>query len=348
MKKRLLSWLACPACRSSDLRLDTVKTKTCAAFEGHFNETEIQDGVDVDRKEQQVVIEGAIFCGDCGSVYPVKDGIPRMMVPGSAPGPTSRHADTTVDIARPEWELNFQDLARPLKPNDFLGKLVLDAGCGFGRHTFFAARYGAEVVGMDSSLDGVTAAYRNIAHLARAHVIQADVYNPPFREETFDLAYSFGVMHHLKEPKEAFRTLGLILKPGGRLSLWVYGPRQGVALRMSDLVRGVAADMDPDQLLGLCGAIARGLRVFSHTPYKMLHHLPLARDVVSHLPVHDHHQWAFDVVVADIYDRLRIPVHHWFKGEELERMLTDDGYADIQVSRRVRNNETFRATGIRR
>ena len=88
--------------------------------------------------------------------------------------------------------------------------------------------------------------------------------------------------------------------------------------------------------------------MFSHTPYRMLRHVPLAREVVTRLPVHDHHQWPFDVVVADVYDRLRFPVYQWFKGEELERMFSDDGYADVTVTRRVRNNETFRATGIRR
>jgi spermidine synthase len=114
------------------------------------------------------------------------------------------------------------------------------------------------------------------------------------------------------------------------------------------MVRGVTTDLSAPQLEGVSRAIARVLRLFSHTPYRLLRHVPVAREVVSHLPVHDHHQWTFDVVVADVYDRLRIPVHHWFTREELEQMLTDDGYADVQVTRRVRNNETFRATGLRR
>ena len=293
-------------------------------------------------------MEGALHCGDCAMVYPIRKGIPHMLLPDSKPGPDSRHAETFVDVARPEWEENFRELCYPLKPEDFLGKLTLDAGCGFGRHTFFAARYGSEVVGIDSSLDGVKAAYRNTSHLARAHVILGDVYNPPFRDEVFDLTYSFGVLHHLERPLEAFKVLGATVKPGGRFSVWVYGPRQGVALSANNWVRGVTTNLSPTQLEGVSRTIARGLRLFSHTPYRALRHLPVARDLVSHLPVHDHHKWTFDVVVADVYDRLRIPVHHWFTGEELEGLLADDGYADVQVTRRVRNNETFRATGVRR
>jgi SAM-dependent methyltransferase len=348
VKYRLLSWLCCPGCRSEDLRLETFSARTTLVTRGHFEQQENPPGVDLERGEEQEVIEGALHCGGCVEVFPIRGGIPRMMLSDSVAGPPSRHNETPLDVGRPEWEQNFQDLAKPLAPEDFLGKLVLDAGCGFGRHTFFAARYGAEVVGMDSSASGVEAAHRNTSHLVRAHVVQADVYRPPFRDATFDLAYSFGVLHHLDRPLEAFKVLGEMVRPGGRLSLWVYGPRQGASLTVNKLLRGVTTEMTPEDLEGLSRGIARGLRLFSHTPYRLLRHIPVAHSVVSHLPIHDHHQWPFDVVVADIYDRLRTPVHHWFKGEELEQLFTDDGYADVLVTRRVRNNETFRATGIRR
>ena len=52
--------------------------------------------------------------------------------------------------------------------------------------------------------------------------------------------------------------------------------------------------------------------------------------------------------MADVYDRLRIPVKHWFTKEELEAWYADNGFADVHVTRRVRNNETFRALGTRR
>ena len=293
-------------------------------------------------------MEGSLHCGGCGTIYPIKAGVPRLMAPDSEQGPSSRHHETRIEADRVEWEQNFRDLASPLEPGDFLGKLVLDAGCGFGRHAFFAARYGAEVVAIDSSTDAVSAAFRNTESLARVHVVQADVYRPPFREDCFDIAYSFGVLHHLQDPVEAFKTLGELVRPGGRLSVWVYGPRQGITLAASEMMRGYTTEMEADRLEMVSAGIARALRVFSHTPYRMLRHVPLAREVVTRLPVHDHHQWPFDVVVADVYDRLRFPVYQWFKGEELERMFSDDGYADVTVTRRVRNNETFRATGIRR
>ena len=61
----------------------------------------------------------------------------------------------------PHWEENFRSYFEPLvKRDDFAGKLVLDAGCGFGRHAFYAAKFGAEVLAMDLS-EAVEAAYEN-------------------------------------------------------------------------------------------------------------------------------------------------------------------------------------------
>jgi indole-3-glycerol phosphate synthase len=54
------------------------------------------------------------------------------------------------------------------------------------------------------------------------------------------------------------------------------------------------------------------------------------------------------VVVADVYDRLRVPVTGYFTGEEIEGWYAEAGYADIRVTRRVRNTESFRGLGVRR
>jgi SAM-dependent methyltransferase len=39
----------------------------------------------------------------------------------------------------------------------------------------------------------------------------------------FDYAFSVGVLHHLPDPRQGFMSLASRVKPGGRLSAWVYG-----------------------------------------------------------------------------------------------------------------------------
>lgn len=348
MRRDLVNWLACPACGGAPLSLQADRVTTHTAYHAHLASGEACAGVDPETHVAEDVLEGSLTCGGCGRVYPVSNGIPRMLLDPEARPPQSAHAWTTFERAQREWETTFQDFMDPLGPDDFLGRLTLDAGCGYGRHACFAARYGAEVIAMDWSGDAVDATRRNTRDLFRVHVVQGDIHHPPFPEGTFDLVYCLGVLHHLDQPREVFRGLSSLLVQGGRLSTWVYGPRQGVAAAVTRSLRSATTRLSPENLHSLSRGVALGLRVFSHTPYRLLHGVPGGRAVVSHLPVHDHHRWPMDVVVADVYDRLRIPVTLTLTGEDLERWYEEEGYAAISVTRRVRNNETFRGTGVRR
>lgn len=349
MRYRLLRLLACPVCRDENLVLHTTRTRATSTWTGAWREDEQdQRGLALSEHTHTDILEGSLQCAGCARVYPIVDGIPRLMPDAAPSGPSSGHRWTTFDGTEPEYEENFRDMADPLQPSDFLGKVVLDAGCGFGRHAFYAARYGAEVVAMDSAPEAVASAQTNCERLNHVHVVQGDLRHPPFKPQAFDLVTCFGVLHHMQEPLQAFRTLGELVHPTGRVSLWVYGPRAGSAAVAVGALRGAANTMEDERLYGLSRAIATGLRLFSHTPYRVMRHVPVAGSVATHLPAHDHHKWPFPVVVADIYDRLRVPVTRTFKGEELEGWFAEEGYADIKVTRRVRNSESFRATGVRR
>lgn len=346
MKRRLLDWLACPACGEAKLSLTVDKAEKRRSYAGHWEPGEQVPGL-VDGTIEEI-LEGRIDCPTCAARYPIVGGIPRMMAPGTEAGPSTGHQWTQFANAVPEYEKNFLDIASPLKPSDFTGKLVLDAGCGFGRNALFAARYGAEVLAFDSSSEAVASCAANLGESTRAHVVQANIDHPPFRRGIFGLVFSYGVLHHVPDARATFATLGEMVEPGGSLSIWVYGPRQGLTRVATGALRGAAAAMTPEQLHTFSRAVAAGLRLFSHTPYRFLSPVPPFGWVLSHLPVHDHHRWPFDVVVADVYDRLRVPVTGYFRGEEIECWYADAGYANIQVSRRVANTESFRGLGTRR
>ena len=349
MKYRLLEWLACPVCRGVDLALQTKGIRNSETFHGSWESGESElPGLDFEGRTIADIHEGSLTCRDCLAVYPIVDGIPRMLPEGVQEGPASGHRWTEFHGEAPEYEQNFQDMTAPLDSKDYLGKVVLDAGCGFGRHAYYAAHYGAEVLALDSSLDAVASAQKNCAALSRVHVVQGDLRHPPFRDEICDMVFCFGVLHHLQDPRSAFGALRTCLKHGGKLQVWVYGPRQGTVAMVSSSLHGASAAMGDETLHKSSRWIARGLRLFSHTPYRLMRGTPILGSVVSHLPAHDHHKWPFDVVVADVFDRLRIPVRAYITGEELEHWYGDEGYADTLVTRRVRNNESFRGIGTRR
>ena len=120
MRYRLLQWLCCPACEHEELGLETVKTVTEPIYRAHWEEQEdTAPGLHLEEREVREIVEGALHCEECGAVYPITDGIPRMLPQGAEEGRTSGHRWTTFDGSLPEYEENFLDMADPLGPSDY-------------------------------------------------------------------------------------------------------------------------------------------------------------------------------------------------------------------------------------
>ena len=77
------------------------------------------------------------------------------------------------------------------------------------------------IVGMDLSR-AVEAARELTADLTAVSLIRGDLLRLPFPRASFDIIYSLGVLDHTPDPRSAFLGLARLLKPGGRIVVWVY------------------------------------------------------------------------------------------------------------------------------
>ena len=122
----------------------------------------------------------------------------------------------------PDYEQQFLNWISPLGSEDFIGKDILDAGCGMGRNSYYALQYGAQsVMAFDADMRSVQAARKNLGDFSNSEILLMNIYD--FNDENrYDLIFSIGVIHHLEDPKLALKNLIRALKPGGEILFWVY------------------------------------------------------------------------------------------------------------------------------
>ena len=197
---------------------------------------------------------GGTRCDGCGEVVSVVRGIARFVASDAYASSFSfewnRHRKTQLDdVTSRESEETFRDKTG-LRPTDVAGRLVLDVGCGMGRFADVVSRWGGRVVGADLSL-AVEAAQSNLGRRENVRILQADLFRLPFAPGTFDIVYSLGVLHHTPDCERAFRRIAPLVRPGGRLCVWVYGT-MGTWERVARLYRRVTVRMPPRLLHALC------------------------------------------------------------------------------------------------
>jgi len=190
--------------------------------------------------------ENGLTCSGCQRQYPVVKNVARFVdaqhYAGSFGFQWLTFNDTQLDTeASRRSEADFRRRTG-FTPEDLAGKLVLDVGCGMGRFAEVATRWGAYVVGIDLSL-AEEAASENLKD-RDAVFFQADVFHLPFAPGSFDYIYSIGVLHHTPDCEQAFKALPGLLKPGGRIAIWLYSG-YNKWYRMSDVYRRVTRKMSP-------------------------------------------------------------------------------------------------------
>ena len=88
-------------------------------------------------------------------------------------------------------------------------EVILEAGCGMGRFTEQALKTGATVISFDMSI-AVEANYENNKN-ENLLVLQADIYNMPFKDNFFNKIFCFGVLQHSPDPEKSFMIFEKVL-----------------------------------------------------------------------------------------------------------------------------------------
>jgi len=304
-------------------------------------------------EQQGQIIKGKLTCEACAAVFPITGGIPRFAKLEEVE-PDKR--ETAANFGW-QWQhftqedevYNEQFLGwiHPVKPEFFRDKVVLEGGCGKGRHTQLAAEWGArEVIGIDLS-EAVETAYRATRDLDNAHIIQADMYQLPLARK-FDYAFSVGVLHHLPDPRGGFFSLASKVKPGGHISAWVYGAENNEwILRWLNPVRErFTSRIDQRALLHLSKLPAACMYLATKLVYGPLNRS--GSSLTKHLFYNDYlsaiSSFGWREQHTIVFDHLLAPTAFYISREEFETWWRDLGTTDVVIG--WHNKNSWRGTGL--
>lgn len=103
------------------------------------------------------------------------------------------------------------------------GLRVLEIGCGMGTDGAQFAKAGADYTGVDLTEAAIELARKRFELSGlRGEFRVADAEQLDFPDESFDLVYSHGVLHHTPDISAAVREIHRVLKPGGRAIVMLY------------------------------------------------------------------------------------------------------------------------------
>jgi SAM-dependent methyltransferase len=226
---------------------------------------------------------------------------------------------------------NLLSSIEPLHKDFFKDKLVLDAGCGAGRNSWFAAQWGAKkVVGFDLSEKAVKVAQDNLKGL-NAEIMQGDIYTFEYPKK-FDYCVCIGVLHHLPNPQEGFNHLVSLLDEGGAISIWVYSKEDNwLAMNIYEPLR----------------------KITTRLPHKFLYYLSylpaLAVEACNRfdLPLFKHYKvFPFRTKLNDAFDVFSAPSAKYYSIRDILKWFLDADLQGVRVSNRMLNGKVKGIKGM--
>lgn len=289
------------------------------------------------------ILEGTLTCVGCQRSFPISGGIPRFAKLEEL------HSDKQETAKGFGWQWThfvqedkryadqFLGWIKPVKPEFFDNKVVLEGGCGKGRHTQLAATWGArDVIGIDLSI-AVETAYDATLPLPNVHIVQADIYGLPFAR-CFDYGFSVGVLHHLPDPKGGFESLASKVKPGGHISAWVYGAENNewITSWVNPVRTKLTSKMDQRILLQLSKIPAAGVYLATKLIYGPLNRRGSRKSIARHLFYNEYFRniapfgWREQHTI--VFDHLVAPTAFYLSREEFEEWWRAIGADQVTIT----------------
>lgn len=279
-------------------------------------------------KNKLEYLEEKFICNKCRNVFFKKEGVidfSNLKIPDDT--------KKTIEQFGELWRIfnhveeyhrdQFLNWVHPLKKDDFKGKKVLEAGCGKGRHTIIVSSFDPESL---FAIDLSESIYIAGTRLKEKNCIfsRCNINTLPFEDESFDIIFSVGVVHHLIDPESGIRELWRVLKKGGKLCVWVYAREGNLWLLIFvNPIRKLITSKLPVRILKL---LSKPLTIFLYLMLKLIYgpstHWGTQKSFLPYSPyLGSISVFPLREIENIVVDHLAAPVSHYFSKEEIESIF---------------------------
>ncbi len=172
---------------------------------------------------------GGVYTDERGNSFPIVQGVVRLVKEANYTNnfgfQWNKFTKTQIDRELNNLSLSSDRFFAETLWNkeDLSGKDILEVGSGAGRFTqIVLEKTKADLYSIDYS-DAVTANYKNNGHFGeRLKLFQANIYEMPFPDNSFDKVFCFGVLQHTPDFKRSIKCLIDKVKPGGEVVVDFY------------------------------------------------------------------------------------------------------------------------------
>lgn len=293
--------------------------------------------------------EGDVLVSASGRVFPVLNGIPRIVLDKSDYADAfgeqwNRYRVTQLD-SYSKTSITADRLARCLG-EELISKLsgerpvqVLETGCGAGRFTEALLQYPAAHVTSTDLSSAVEANQKNFPASDRHRIVQCDICSLPFQPRAFDLVVCLGVVQHTPDSEHTIRKLYDQVRPGGWLVIDHYTPSLAYYTKLTALLlRPILKRLPTQWGTAVTEALTR-LFFPLHRAAKQSRSMQMALGRISplltyyqlHPELNDRLQ--FEWALLDTHDSLTDYYKHLRTPEQIRRLLAGLGADTIWVAR---------------
>jgi SAM-dependent methyltransferase len=304
------------------MRLDFLKMLVCPR---HKSELDLS----ILNRAGENIVSGELICKSNGCRYEIRKSIPRFV-------DSDDYADS-FSKQRLYVRQHFDDYRhdrsgdRILEPSTGFNKeilqngVTLEVGCGYGRFLDTIDRMGGRAVGVDLSTHSIELAGDFVGDRPNIDLVQADLYQLPFKENSFERVFSWGVLHHTPSTRDSFKAIVPYAKPGGMVSIWVYPPEMK---KTADVYRIITKRLPQGVLYNLC--------ITNQVLFSWIRALPggwrFSRLIPGAQPKKGQTFW--QRVLSD-FDNLSPTYAFSHSAEEVQKWFTQEGLNDVRILERA-------------